>query len=290
MSQTKVFPLIAALSSAAVLSFAALKPVSLSWLAATIGACLAFGSLSPLLVARRMLFLGGALPHAALLASAVGYISSIALDFNYFAAAAIAGALMSAAIGLAASRSADPDRVVAASIGLTASLGVLTTYYVASEYPGTLRVSTLLLGDPLLAGEAEALGALVFSMVVMISVSLIYKEVLLIGLQPNEAELTGLRARLYDAFFYCLLGLAVVTMLRIVGYVMTHVLLLIPGSAGASASSSSRGALAASVAFSMSSAALSLFASSLLDVSPNAVAGLVLLAIYVAIASRGRRG
>jgi len=267
------------------------EPLALVWAASLLGAALAYGSLSSLLVARRALFLGGALPHLALLASAAGLLLELKLSANPIAASAVASAALALAAGLAASRARDPDKVVAAFVGVASSLSVLTLTYISYKYPAAYRVSALLLGDPLLSSKLDAavslatgLAALAYSRsALMVHVAL--------GLSRESAVLAGARALAHDAALYCLLGASTALLMKVVGFVMTHVLLLMPGVVASLTSSSAREAFAASVAVAVSSAALALAAGLIADLSPNGLAGAVLLAAYVAIyvARRGAK-
>jgi len=252
-------------------------------------ATLVFGLLGSLVAARRLFFLAGAAPHASLLAALIAVPVMAETGVPLDAATAAVGLLLIYTVGYAIHRGVDPDVATSVFVSVSASLSVVLAYVVASSYPLGFDITAVVFGDPLLAVRSEAFTAVAAALVVAALTLTTYMEQVYIGVDREAALLSGLNTRLYDAAFFTMLGLGVALLVRPVGFVLEHVLMLIPGAMTGYASSS-RGALLVASATATLSGALGLVAAHVFNIAPAGASGLVLLLFYIVALLSTRQG
>ncbi len=264
---------------------------SFEWVAVMLAAALAYGFLSPVVSARRLYFLSATAPHTALLAAVLGIPLASTLGGDVYAWAVAVGLALVYLVGYVIHRGVDPDIATASFTALTASASVLAIYYVLTNYPLQMEITAYIIGDPLLVTEEEALWALGIAVATAFIVITSYREQVCLGIDRDSAVLSGLNTRVYDLAVFTLLAVATVALIRIVGFVLEHVLLLLPAAIAASAAEGSREALVYAVASSIAASMLGLLVAIIMNAAPAGATGIVLLAIYLAalIARRGRR-
>ncbi|MET1128583.1 MAG: metal ABC transporter permease [Thermoproteota archaeon] len=265
--------------AAAYLLLGAVNPV---WALAMLSAGLAFGSAAAIVAARRMYFLSAAAPHAALLAAAAGALASASVGGDPYIWTAALGLMLVYGVGYAIHRGVDPDAATSVFVSLTASLSVMALYIAYTRTPAEVNIAGLVAGDPLLASRSEAVAAAVAGAASLGAVLLSYTEHVCIGLDPATARVAGIRTWVYDLIAFTVIGLSASIMIRVVGFVLEHVLVLLPASAAVTLSASAIGVLYLSLVLSLAGAASGLYLSLALNVPPAGGAGLVLLAAYLA--------
>ncbi len=252
-------------------------------------ATLAFGVLGSLVAARKLYFLAGAAPHSALLAALLGVLFSSLTSLPLRPLVIILAVVLVYFVGYPLFRGFDPDVVTALFVSLTSSLSVILVYVVIRVAPVTYNISSLVFGDPLLATARDLPVIVIVSIVTTVASIATYKEQVLIGFNREQAVLSGLRVWVYDLLFFTVLGMSLAALLPIVGFILEHVLVLLPGVISLSARSS-RDALLYAVFSALLAGALGLWVSVLLDISPAGSTGLMLFAIYLASLVLGKRG
>ena len=252
------------------------------WALSMLGAGLGFGAVSILAYARRLMFAAAASPHAALLAGAMGYILAASLGGPSWAWALAIGLLPVYLVGWLAYRGRDPDEATALMASLTSSAGALAAYYAVTHY-STASMAALVVGDPLLAPRGLVAASIVLGAALALAALLAGREIFYVGVDPWDARLAGLRVWAYDLLLYTMIGAAATVMVGVVGFVLEHALILLPG---AIAYASTRGlyrSIAASIAVASGASLLGLNLGVALDVSPAPLAGLILVAAYLAV-------
>jgi ABC-type Mn2+/Zn2+ transport system permease subunit len=252
-------------------------------------ATLAFGVLGSLVAARKLYFLAGAAPHSALLAALLGVLFSSLTGLPPKPLVIILAIILVYLVGYPLFRGLDPDVVTALFVSLISSLSVILVYVVIKVSPVTYNISSLVFGDPLLATEEDLPVIVVVSMVTATASIATYKEQVLIGFNREQVVLSGLKIWIYDLLFFTVLGMSLAALLPIMGFILEHVLVLLPGVISLSARSS-RDALLYAVSSALLAGALGLWVSVLLDVSPAGSTGLMLFIIYLASLLLGKRG
>ncbi len=260
------------------------------WVAVMASSALTLGAISALVGARRLFFLAGAAPHSGLLAVLVAIPLAYITGYDPVVIASLTGVLLVYMVGYAIHRGHDPDVSTSVFIAFSASLSVILAYYVLTNYPVQTDISAIILGDPLLATPTEALFMTGLSIVSFIIVWTTYREQVSIGIDRDSARLAGIKVWVYDLIVFTLLGLAAAALLRIIGFILEHVLILIPVSIALTASKSSGKAFAISILSALTAGLLGLNIALVLNLPPSGVTGAVLLAYYLlSLLARGRK-
>jgi len=250
------------------------------WTLVILSASLIYGTLSPLISARRLYFLSAASAHIALLAVVLSIpLAKIALN-EYLWAIAIGLALLYT-VGYSIHRGMDEDIATAIFVSLTASLSVIAMYLVLTRYSIGYNLWVIILGDPLLVSWREAYYAFGVAIITLLATLLSYREQVSIGIERDCAVLTGINVRIYDWLLYTLLGIATIAMIKIVGFVLQHVLILLPAAVSMLVAKDSKGMLLMSILVSVISGLSGLQLSVMINQAPSGVIGLLMFGIYV---------
>ena len=281
MSRRLLEPLaVIGLTALAILEAFFLSP---RWVAVMLSAALAYGFMSSVVAARRLYFLAGASAHAALLAAVLALpLAALTGLAGEQAWALLIGLLLVYAVGYMIHRGVDPDTATAVFVAATASASVLAIYYVLTRFPLEVELWAIVVGDPLLASYREAWLALAIACLTAAAVLLTYREQVYVGIDREFSQLSGIRVWAYDLLAFTLLALTTVGLIKVVGFVLEHVLLLLPAAIATRLSTSSRGVLSISVSVSVLASLIGLYLAVLLDQSPAGVVGLLLLSAYLA--------
>jgi len=254
-----------------------------TWFLVMASAAVAYGALSAVIAARRLFFLAGASAHSALLAAviAIPLTETLGLGSQQLWSI-IVGILLTYTVGYMINRGIKSDIATAVFVSATASISVLAIYYVLTNYSLESDIWAIIVGDPLLARWSDALYSTVIALIILMTVVLTFREQVCIGTERDCVALTGLRIKLYDWLFFTLLGLATVALIRTAGFVLEHVLILLPASIALSTSKGSLNVILTSIYVSTVSSLYALYLGVLLNHSPAAIAGIILLTIYLA--------
>jgi len=244
---------------------------------------LIYGSLGCIVAMRRLYYLAGASPHVALLAVTLAIPTYYALGGSINLYSIIYGLITIYIVGFLIYKGLDPDLSVSLMIGASTSLNIIALYMVLTRYSLQYSLTSLIIGDPLLADWSDILLLVVIAIITMTGTILTYNEQLSIGIDHVSTLLTGVNVKIYDLLAYTLLGLGVVGLLRITGYILEHVLLLIPPVIVVKASRSAREAFINSVILSLTASLTGLHLSLLFNLPPSSMIGIILLAIYVLV-------
>jgi len=271
---------LALLGLAAGLSVAARYPAEWALLMGASG--VGFGLLSSLVYSRRLMFVAAASPHAAFLAASLALILSGWLGGPVEAYTLAVGLLAVYSVGFLVYKGVDPDEATSLMVSATSALGALAMYMAVQRYPSA-RIASIVIGDPLLASRADLYTALAASGLILAIALLAAREIYYAGVDPEDARLSGVRLWLYDAALYTVIGLAAVGMVRVVGFVMEHVLILLPGAIAAAAARGVYPSLLLSGALGLFAGLSGLLLAVTLDVAPSPAAGLILVAAYLVV-------
>ncbi len=258
------------------------------WVIVLVSAAIAFSSMSTVIAARKLYFLAASSPHSALLAVAVAIVAAHVVGGDIYGWSLVLGVVLIYLAGYAIHRGIDPNVATAVYVSFTASGGVLMAYYALTRYPVGFDLASLIVGDPILATWREATAAGIAAAAIILLILFSYREQISIGLDPESVRLTGINIRFYDWLIFTILGVTVITYIRITGYILQHVLVLLPGSIAISRARGSYEALEIAIVTALSASLLGLHTGILLDLSPPGLTGLYLLLFYLAglIASR----
>ncbi|MEM0086499.1 MAG: metal ABC transporter permease, partial [Zestosphaera sp.] len=200
--------------------------LELRWLLTFTSLGLIFGFLSPVIAARRLYYLSAAAPHSTLFSIALSLIvTGTSWSNNYYVVAVAVSVLLMFGVSYMVRSGLDPDVATSVFVAGTTASSVLILYYVSVNYRMTYSVNALILGDPLLISYNELVMLSLTSIMTATLVITTFRENVCAGVDIDLLKLSGVKLALYDLVPYFLLGLASVVLLRLVGYVMSHVMI-----------------------------------------------------------------
>jgi len=241
---------------------------------------LIYGFLSPLIAARRLYFLSAASVHLALLAVVLA-IPLSRIVMNEYLWSIFIGLLLIYTVGYVIHRGIDPDMATAVFVSFSASLTVIAMYFILMNYQLEVNLWSLILGDPLLVSWEDIGYISIVAIITSVAVILTYKEQVYIGVEKDKAILSGINVKLYDWLVYTLLGIATIALIKIIGFVLEHVLILLPSTISMLIARNSRDALIISITVSFISNLTGLYIAVLVNQAPSGVIGLILFTIYL---------
>ncbi|WP_317895313.1 metal ABC transporter permease [Pyrofollis japonicus] len=254
-----------------------------------LAAGLLLGLVSPLIAARKLYFLAGAAPHSGLFAALgaiiVSYLIGIGVSNTYalYTLSIIIGVLAIYIAGYMVFKGVDPDIAASTLIAFTSSMSVVEAYYVKTSLPVPFDVLSVVFGDPLLVTSKELLvviATLVFAVLVVVFT---YHGQVYLGIDRDLAMLSGIELWAYDLALFTLLGALVVSLIRVVGFILEHILLLLPGAIASIYAKSSRDALVVSVLVSLIATSIGMLISLIIPIAPSGAIGLSMLGVYVVL-------
>ncbi len=241
----------------------------------------ALGAVSILVYGRRLLFAAASAPHAAFFAASVAFIISSEVGGSQLGWTILVGVSIVYGLGYLAYRGVDPDDAAAVTVSFSTSAGVIAAMYALTKYSYGGSIVSVIMGDPLLARTAEALVALAVGAASVLLAFLTAREIAYIGLDRDDAALSGIRLWLYDLTLYTLIGVTVMSLVRVVGFVIEHVLLLIPGALAVAAGGRSYETVTLSIGTTLLASGLGLLIAIILNLSPSGVIGLLIVVAYL---------
>lgn len=257
------------------------------WVIVVVGSAATFSSLSPLVHARRFNFFAASLPHSALFSIALGYLLSATLGGHPTAWAVVLSVPLSCLLVFFIHRGASEDNATSAFVAFTVSGSVAAVYYVLTRYPAQVSLWSYILGDPLLAGWEDAWTVLAVGAAMIAVSAFTYYKQLLIGLDRDFSTLSGIRASLHDYVLTILLTLSSVSLLRVVGFAIEHIVILLPAAVAARIARSAREFYILSILLALAAGSAGLLLSVQLNVAPAAAFGFALLVLYIISLLRG---
>lgn len=234
-------------------------------------------------VLRRMAFIGDALSHTVLPGLVIAYLN----QWNIFAGAIVAGVLTSLAIGwLSRRREVREDTAIGILFTGMFALGILLISTVRSFRDFTHMLFGYILG----VTNDQLITIGVITLVVVVTLIALHKELELTSFDSLHAATIGLRADWLRYVLLVLMALAVVAAIQAVGVVLTSALLVVPAAAASLLTNRLPKMMVLSSGIAIFSALAGLYASYYLDVASGASIVLVCIACFgVAWAVRAAR-
>ncbi|MCL6430792.1 MAG: metal ABC transporter permease [Anaerolineae bacterium] len=237
-------------------------------------------------VLKGMAFIGAGIAHASFGGIALGFL----LGLNLIATASVFSLAGAIGIGLISRRGALRE---------DAAIGI---FFTASMAFGVLLVGLLrgynvdlfgfLFGSVLAVTREDLILSAVLGAVVLLTVGLLYKELMFISFDPEMAQVVGVPAA---QLYYLLLGLIAVTIvisIRVVGVILVEALIVTPAAAAYQLTDDFHRMMAIAVGIGVLSAVAGLFLSYWLNVASGATIVLTataLFALAVLLSPRRRR-
>jgi len=226
-------------------------------------------------ILRSMAFLGDALAHAVLPGVAVAYLAGVNTLVGALVAAVLVGLGISA---FAQHGTIREDTAIGILFAAALALGVLLISTIRT-YAADL--THILFGDLLGVGRFDLWLSGGLALFVLVTVVVLYKELLLASFDPVLAHTLGKRPGVYRTLLILLLAVAIVVSLRTVGVALVVALLVTPAATAYLLTRRLPSMMATAAAFGVASGVIGLYASYYLDVSSGAAVVLVATGFFL---------
>lgn len=259
-----------------------LEPLSFPFmqraLAATLIVAVACAVVGVFVVTRGLAFVGDALAHA----SFAGVALALLVRRNFYLGAALAALLTSLAIGLVSRR----GRVSAdlASGVLFAGAFALGIVLISPARNYTVDLFAIVFGNVLGIGPEDLLIIGGLSLLVVVTVALLYRPLLFAAFDPVMAEAEGVPVRLLHYVLVGLIGVTVVAAVKALGIVLVVAMLVTPAATALMVARDFSAALLLAVGLALFAALVGLYVSFYANVASGASTVLVSTAIFVVVA------
>jgi ABC-type Mn2+/Zn2+ transport system permease subunit len=210
-------------------------------------------SLGVYVVLRRMAFLGDAIAHTTLPGLAIAYLNR----WNLLVGALLAALLTALGIGWLSRRRLDEDTAIGVLFSGMFALGIA----LLSQARSSRDLSHLLFGNILGVTNGDLIGIVLIGLLVAAALVLLSKELILVTLDPQHAQVIGLPGEALRIMLLILLAMTVVTAIQAVGVVLTTALLVTPAATASLLTRKLGWLFAGSIALAMFSSLVGLYAS-----------------------------
>lgn len=192
-------------------------------LAAGLAASVLCGVIGIYVILNKIVFISDGIAHAAFGGIGLGYF----LGYDPLAFGIGSAVLTAIGIGMISSRARVSEDT---AIGVFMATGMALGIMLLTLSQGYARdLYGYLFGNILAVSKSDALFISALTLIVLILVYLLYKELLLLSFDPIYAEAIGLPVRGLRLLLLAMVAFSVVILIKIVGIIMVIALLTIPG-------------------------------------------------------------
>lgn len=256
--------------------------VLLRWYLTIILTSIVFSNLSTLISMRKLYFLAADAPHASLLATCIAIIlTNTTKILSEYIWASLMGGLLMIIIGYAIYKGFNADIITSIYVAASSSLSVLLINYILVNYKLGYNIWSIILGDPLLVWWDEVFIILVIAIITPIIMLYTFKYQLYMGVDPDYVKMKLRYGWIYEFITFTLLGLSSTMLIRVTGFILQHVLILLPAIIAMNLSESARKTYILSLLISISSGVVGLQIALIMNVAPSGTIGLMLMTAYV---------
>lgn len=246
---------------------------------ALIGAALGFGAVSGLVALQKSYFIAHSMPHVVLFIAPLALLIESYLGGSSWLYATVLTLFVSLLAGRLRERF-ESEIVASIIIAATASLSTITIYYATAVISG-VNVYAFVVGDPFLVTSEEALIAL-FAGLLTSAISLsIAREIGIIGIDRSLASSVGINVKLFETVALALIALVSATMVKITGFLIVTVSLLIPGALSAQIARGAKHHILVSIVIALASFTAGLYLSLYLNIPVSGGVGMTMLFAFV---------
>jgi zinc transport system permease protein len=159
-----------------------------------------------------------------------------------------------------------------AAIGIVSSIGIAGGILIASIAGGfNVDLFSYLFGNILSISKAEVFTSMVLSLVVLLVISLFYKEHFSTTFDEEFAKVSGINTKKINSILVLLTGITVVLTMRVVGIMLTSALLILPAVTALQIAKSFKNTMAISSAIAMSSVIIGIYISFAMNLPTGAM-------------------
>ncbi len=208
------------------------------------------GMLSPLIVAKRLAFMGSALSHSSLLSIALS-LSAFTLDqtLPLFAMNTLIIIILVSVLATFTYRQQIPtDSLIGIFLTISMALGIIILKLFSKQ---NIDLSSLLFGNILLMTTTDLIILLLLVLLVFLTLWIPRHKWVFIIQDEEAALIQGVNVKFHHYLFYIILGVTVSASIKLMGTVVVNTLLLIPGVLALKVSRSLKSMMVISTAFSL---------------------------------------
>ncbi|QOR94237.1 metal ABC transporter permease [Thermosphaera chiliense] len=242
---------------------------------------LTFSLTSIIVYYRKMEFLASSATHTSLLAVITGLMLESLTGVQFPVWSLLIGLFIIYLAGVLIRKGLDPNNTSAVIVASTSAFSVIGGYLLITLFPVSYNLNSLFLGDPLLLSSRDVL--LVTLVTVVVSIIFVFSiyEILSLGIDEVSVKLLGLKTEVYDILTYTIIGLTSIGLLRVSGYILQHVLILLPAITASFYSNSGKELILYSITLSLFSCSIGFLLSLYFNLSPTGLTGVVLVVFMV---------
>ncbi len=228
------------------------------------------------LVLRRYSMIGDALSHASLAGVTVGLLLGQSPVLGAFVFTSVCGALIEFLRSYF-------EKYTDLILSIVLALGVGTAITIISS--GRLRANadSFMFGSILTVTRLDMIIILVLSIISVLTLVLLYNQMLYIAYDEEAAKIAGVRVRLINYVFSILVASAISVSIRIVGVLVLSSMIALPVATALQLRKGFRTTLVFSVLFSVIDIMSGLFCSYYLNVAPGGLTALFSVALLVVV-------
>jgi zinc transport system permease protein len=164
------------------------------------------------------------------------------------------------------------------SIVLSASIG-LAVVLISLSKSFNADLMSYLFGSIIAVNMLDIYIILALSIIILVSVLLLYKEFFYISFDEEGAELAGIPVATLNTYFTVLTAMTIVVSMRVVGMLLVSSLMVVPVSCSLLISKSFKNTIFLSVIFALISVVVGLFSSYYFDLAPGG--SIVLTSVFI---------
>lgn len=234
----------------------------------------ACGIVGTLVVVKRIVFISGGIAHAAFGGIGLGYLLGVspvltAIPFSLLAALGIG--TMKRKIEISED----------SAIGILWSLGMALGILFVGLAPGYAPdLFSYLFGSILTVPFSDIVLMLVLDLVIIVLVSLFYKELVASSFDEEFSEILGVPTRIIYLLLLCLVALSIIVLVRVVGIILVIALLTIPAVIARQFTARMHRMMIVAVIVAVVLAIVGLWVSYVLDIASGATIVIVLAAAF----------
>ncbi len=235
------------------------------------------------LVLRRYSMIGDTLSHASLAGVTLGLLSGQSPLLGAFIFTAISGALIE---WLRSYFKKFTDLIL--SIVLALSVGTAIT--IISSGKLNANADSFMFGSILTVSHSDMILVLILSLLSVLTLILLYNQLLYIAYDEEAARVAGVRVRLINYIFSILVAAAISVSIRVVGVLVLSSMIALPVATALQLGKGFRPTLLFSILFSFIDIMLGLVLSYYLNVAPGGFSALVSVAVLLLVIAGKRLG
>ena len=243
---------------------------------------LVLAEVSFFVVLRRLSFIGVGVAHSAFGGVALGALLGISPTLT---AIGFAVAVSNAIGYIGKQGKMSTDTAIGIFFSLAMALGVI---FVGMSDHYNVDLFGYLFGNILAITRTDLIIIAVLSALVLLSISIFFKELLFVAYDREVAFVSGMPVTFLDHFFLTILALAVVISMKVIGIVLVSALLVIPGAAASQLTQRYVSMIAVAVVIALVSTIGGLFISYYADLASGATIVTLASAIFFLTFAVGR--